>query len=94
MYRLLSLYRTSKASIEQQRIDAMITTRPGISINHTDWGDLCKNPIVLSIETKRQVSWEKALLQIGTWHSAQWRALRGNIQTIEFLAGIIVQDHD
>ncbi|KAH7187969.1 hypothetical protein DER44DRAFT_852911 [Fusarium oxysporum] len=83
-----------KASIEQQRIDAMITTRPGISINHTDWGDLCKNPIVLSIETKRQVSWEKALLQIGTWHSAQWRALRGNIQTIEFLAGIIVQDHD
>ncbi|KAH7199054.1 uncharacterized protein B0J16DRAFT_331525 [Fusarium flagelliforme] len=83
-----------KSSLEQQKIEEAIKTRPGLSINHTDWGDLCKNPITLSIETKRQVSWEKALLQIGTWHSAQWRALRGNIQTIEFLAGIIVQDHD
>ncbi|KAF9772509.1 hypothetical protein IL306_009781 [Fusarium sp. DS 682] len=82
-----------KASIEQHKIEELIKTRPGLSINHTDWGDLCKNPIALSIETKRQVSWEKALLQIGTWHSAQWRALRGNLKDIEFLAGIIVQDH-
>ncbi|KLO78784.1 uncharacterized protein LW93_4105 [Fusarium fujikuroi] len=85
---------TPKESIERQKIDDEIKTRPGLSINHTDWGDLCKNPIALSIETKRQVSWEKALLQIGTWHAAQWRSLRGSIEAIEFLAGIIVQDHD
>ncbi|KAJ9413130.1 hypothetical protein FOXG_16720 [Fusarium oxysporum f. sp. lycopersici 4287] len=83
-----------KPSLEQQKIEEMIRTRPGLSINHTDWGDLCKNPIALSIETKRQVSWEKALLQICTWHSAQWRALRDHVKDIEFLAGIIVQDHD
>ncbi|KAF5584631.1 uncharacterized protein FSUBG_12720 [Fusarium subglutinans] len=85
---------TPKDSLERQKIDDAIKTRPGLSINHTDWGDLCKNPVALSIETKRQVSWEKALLQIGTWHAAQWRSLRGNIEAIEFLAGIIVQDHD
>ncbi|EGU81314.1 hypothetical protein FOXB_08171 [Fusarium oxysporum f. sp. conglutinans Fo5176] len=85
---------TPKGSLERQKIDEAIKTRPGLSINHTDWGDLCKNPITLSIETKRQVSWEKALLQIGTWHAAQWRSLRGNIEAIEFLAGIIVQDHN
>ncbi|KAF5560460.1 CAMK CAMK1 kinase [Fusarium napiforme] len=85
---------TPKESLERQKIDDAIKTRPGLSINHTDWGDLCKNPIALSIETKRQVSWEKALLQIGTWHAAQWRSLRGNIEAIEFQAGIIVQDHD
>ncbi|RKK66756.1 hypothetical protein BFJ68_g18577, partial [Fusarium oxysporum] len=28
------------------------------------------------METKRQAEWEKALLQIATWHSAQWRALQ------------------
>ncbi|KAF5977984.1 hypothetical protein FBULB1_6322 [Fusarium bulbicola] len=47
---------TPKDSLERQTIDDAIKTRPGLSINHTDWGDLCKNSIALSIETKRQVS--------------------------------------
>ncbi|GKU09970.1 unnamed protein product [Fusarium langsethiae] len=82
-----------RGSPVQESIDKAIKTRPSLSINHTDWGDLCKNPIALSIETKRQVSWEKALLQIGTWHAAQWRSLPEDVKKIEFLAGIIVQDH-
>ncbi|KAF4495424.1 hypothetical protein FAGAP_8433 [Fusarium agapanthi] len=53
------------------------------------------HPLALSIETKRQAEWEKALLQIATWHSAQWRALQFStkVESIEFLAGVIVQGH-
>ncbi|KAL2678511.1 hypothetical protein Neosp_009258 [[Neocosmospora] mangrovei] len=73
--------------------------RPGMSINHTDWGDLTKNPIALSIETKGpEQSYDTALLQVATWHSSQWRSLcwgrRDPIDAIEFLPGIIAIKHD
>ncbi|KAF5019111.1 hypothetical protein F66182_8880 [Fusarium sp. NRRL 66182] len=85
----------SESSVEGQKSTKTIGRRPGISISHTEWGNLCKHPIALSIETKRQAEWEKALLQIATWHSAQWRALefQATIKSIEFLAGVIVQGH-
>uniref|UniRef100_A0A0B7KKZ3 PD-(D/E)XK nuclease-like domain-containing protein n=1 Tax=Bionectria ochroleuca TaxID=29856 RepID=A0A0B7KKZ3_BIOOC len=52
------------------------TDRPGYSINHTDWGDLCKHPIAISIETKCPGdSYDEALLQVATWHAAQLRSL-------------------
>ncbi|KAH6949465.1 hypothetical protein DER45DRAFT_599938 [Fusarium avenaceum] len=82
-----------QSSIEHKTIRNLISIRPGLLINHTDWGDLCTNPIALSIETKRQDDWNKALLQVGTWHSAQWRALPTKLRAIEFLTGIIVRGH-
>lgn len=86
-------------SPEQHAIQALCRKRPGLTINHTDWGDLCKNPIAISVETKRQGEhWDKAVLQMGTWHSSQWRSLSwGRRQTpssLEFLPGIIIQGHD
>ncbi|EXL38782.1 hypothetical protein FOCG_18583 [Fusarium oxysporum f. sp. radicis-lycopersici 26381] len=47
------------------------------------------------METKRQAEWEKALLQIAAWHSAQCRALQFStkVEFIEFLAGVILQGH-
>ncbi|KAG9249477.1 uncharacterized protein F5Z01DRAFT_631660 [Emericellopsis atlantica] len=79
-------------------VDAIRKQRPGDSINHTDWGTLSKHPIAISVETKRHgEQYDAALLQIATWHSAQWRSLRWgcrNLRAIEFLAGIIVQGHD
>ncbi|KAJ4138001.1 hypothetical protein NW754_001361 [Fusarium falciforme] len=80
-------------------IQSLCLNRPGMSINHTDWGDLTKNPIAISIETKGpEQSYDTALLQVATWHSSQWRSLRwgrsGPIDTIEFLPGIIVIKHD
>ncbi|KAJ3531063.1 hypothetical protein NM208_g9045 [Fusarium decemcellulare] len=82
-------------STEAATIDSLTGTRPGLSINQTDWGNFNKHPIALSIETKRQSEWEKALLQIGTWHSAQWRALdcSDEGESIQCLPGIIVQGH-
>lgn len=70
-----------------------------MSINHTDWGDLTKYPIAVSIETKGpEQSYETALLQMATWHSSQWRSLfweRDPVSSrIEFLPGIIVVKHD
>lgn len=82
-------------------IDAVRSRRPGDSINHTDWGSLSKYPIAISIETKRHgEQYDAALLQIATWHSAQWRSLRwdqeggGRPFKIEYLSGLIVQGHD
>ncbi|KAH7142178.1 hypothetical protein EDB81DRAFT_869910 [Dactylonectria macrodidyma] len=53
----------------------------------------CKHPIALSVETKRQAEWDWALLQIGTWHSSQWRALQresdADVAGIGCLPGII-----
>ncbi|KAH6867845.1 hypothetical protein B0T10DRAFT_362852, partial [Thelonectria olida] len=64
------------SSTEAQAIEALTLSRPGFSINHTDWGNFSKHPIALSVETKRQAEWDRALFQIGTWHSSQWRALQ------------------
>lgn len=87
-------------SPEERAINSICQLRPGLSINHTDLGNFCKHPIALSIETKRPAEHgDKATLQMGTWHSSQWRSLRYNRncsspQSIEFLPGVIVQGHD
>ncbi|KAH6881182.1 hypothetical protein B0T10DRAFT_495008 [Thelonectria olida] len=91
--------RPDRASTEERAINAICHTRPGHSINHTDLGNFCKHPIALSIETKRPgEQGDNATLQMGTWHSAQWRSLRYNgdpsSRSIEFLPGLIVQGHD
>ncbi|KND86762.1 hypothetical protein TOPH_08625 [Tolypocladium ophioglossoides CBS 100239] len=91
-----------RRSEDQDIIDDIRSQRPGDSINHTDWGSLSKYPIAISIETKRHgEQYDAALLQIATWHSAQWRSLRWGRQeevdrllTVEFLSGLIVQGHD
>ncbi|KAH8672252.1 hypothetical protein BGZ61DRAFT_362441 [Ilyonectria robusta] len=84
---------------EESAIKNLCQNRPGQSINHTDLGNFCKHPIVLSIETKRPGEHgDNATLQIGTWHSAQWRSLRyeqnRSSRSIEFLPGIIIQGHE
>ncbi|KAJ5005908.1 hypothetical protein K4K57_011469 [Colletotrichum sp. SAR 10_99] len=83
---------------ERARIDRLCTTRPGASINHTDWGNLSSDPIALSIETKRDgEGLEQALSQIGTWHASQWRSLLLEKQQtpvdIDFLPAFIAQGH-
>lgn len=85
------------SSAEAQAIEALTLSRPGFPINHTDWGNFNKHPIALSVETKRQAEWDRALLQIGTWHSSQWRALQrgsdAHMAGMGCLPGIIVQGH-
>ncbi|KAH6874080.1 hypothetical protein B0T10DRAFT_533104 [Thelonectria olida] len=50
---------------------------PTLSINHTDFEPIQHRPLLLSIETKRPgVDGDKAQLQIGVWHAAQWAFLR------------------
>ncbi|KAJ0301090.1 hypothetical protein Brms1b_012555 [Colletotrichum noveboracense] len=83
---------------ERARIDRLCTTRPGASINHTDWGNLSSDPIALSVETKRDgEGLEQALSQIGTWHASQWRSLLLEKQQtpvdIDFLPAFIAQGH-
>ncbi|KAJ6050559.1 uncharacterized protein N7446_010668 [Penicillium canescens] len=90
-------------SPQYRTIESLCKKRPGKSINHTDWADLTKYPIAISIETKGpSIGYETALLQVATWHSAQWRSLCWakqdmNLLTfscqIEFLPGIIVMQH-
>ncbi|KAM0414724.1 hypothetical protein ACHAPT_013431 [Fusarium lateritium] len=86
-------------SLYHDAIESLCLSRPGMSINHTDWGDLTKHPIAVSIETKGpEQSYDTALLQVATWHSSQWRSLclgrHDPVNTIEFLPGIIVIKHD
>ncbi|KAK3948026.1 hypothetical protein QBC32DRAFT_67604, partial [Pseudoneurospora amorphoporcata] len=47
------------------------------SINHTDHFPLRRNPITVSIETKRSDdNWDEAGLRIAVWQAAQWNFLR------------------
>ncbi|KAF5016976.1 hypothetical protein F66182_11174 [Fusarium sp. NRRL 66182] len=71
-------------------------------INHTDFYSLRNRPIALSIETKAASNTPagSAELQIGTWHSAQWRFLEdlvsrntGSMDGLPFLPAIIAQGH-
>lgn len=49
---------------------------PTQSINHTDFVPIQYDPLLLSIETKKPAAeLEKAKLQIGMWHAAQWKFL-------------------
>jgi hypothetical protein len=89
-------------SPQYQAIQSLCKYRPAMSINHTDWADLTKYPIAVSIETKGfSIGYETALLQVATWHSAQWRSLHWDTDSdvlapskeIEFLPGIVVMQH-
>lgn len=90
------------SSPQYEAIESICKHRPGKSINHTDWADLTKYPIAVSIETKGpSIGYETALLQVATWHSAQWRSMHrdtdaGDLERsgeIEFLPGIVVMQH-
>ncbi|KAL7932216.1 hypothetical protein V8C35DRAFT_307712 [Trichoderma chlorosporum] len=49
---------------------------PTQSVNHTDFVSIQYDPLLLSIETKTSAAeLEKAKLQIGIWHAAQWNFL-------------------
>lgn len=85
-------------SRQDDAIQSLCVDRSGLSINHTDWGDLTKYPIAVSIETKGpEQSYDTALLQVATWHASQWRSLlweRNSESRLGFLLGIIVMKHD
>lgn len=51
-----------------------------LSVNHTDFAPLQLRPIVLSIKTKKPgTAPDKAQLQMGVWHAAQWSFLRSAV---------------
>ncbi|KAI1826702.1 hypothetical protein F4861DRAFT_41828 [Xylaria intraflava] len=53
---------------------------PTMTVNHTDFETIQHRPLLLSIETKRPgVEWERAQIQIGVWHAAQWAFLRWGV---------------
>ncbi|KAF5027013.1 hypothetical protein F66182_888 [Fusarium sp. NRRL 66182] len=98
-------FQPEDSSPEYARIEQLCRQgRPGQSINHTDWGDLVSYPIGISIETKGPgISYDTALVQVATWHAAQWRSIFHNRERhsvtessrrIPFLPGIIVVKHD
>ncbi|GKU14509.1 unnamed protein product [Fusarium langsethiae] len=70
-----------------------------ISINHTDFVPFEKQPITISIETKRQDQEKtKANNQMGIWHAAQWRLLERlagteALSSLPFIPGILVFGH-
>ncbi|KAJ4129610.1 hypothetical protein NW754_003892 [Fusarium falciforme] len=90
-------------NIPSKIVDFCIIVRPG---DDTDEQDMIENlccqrpghPVAMSIATKRHgENWDTAVLQLGTWHSAQWRSLdwgRSKRVSIDFLPGIIIQGHD
>ncbi|PLB36074.1 uncharacterized protein BDW47DRAFT_119091 [Aspergillus candidus] len=64
-------------SPQSRAVEGLCRWLPGQSINHTDWADLTKYPIAVSIETKGpSIGYETALLQ-----------------EMEFLPGIVVMQH-
>ncbi|OAA34706.1 hypothetical protein NOR_08335 [Metarhizium rileyi] len=83
---------------EGRMINSLCRSRPALSINHTDWGDLSRFPIAISVKAKGYDDpYDTVLLQVATWHAAQWRSLRWGgkaLSAVEFLAGIIVIGHD
>ncbi|KAF4454078.1 hypothetical protein F53441_3363 [Fusarium austroafricanum] len=91
--------RPREESLEAETIEGICAFRPDKTINHTDWGNLAKDPIAISIETKKHgESWTKAIHQMGIWHAAQWRSLSFDrndapLSKITFLPGIVVQGH-
>ncbi|KAG6037737.1 hypothetical protein E4U41_004830 [Claviceps citrina] len=89
--------RPPQESLEAQRIDTVRLHRADVTINHTDHGILHKSPIAVSFETKRPgANLDKATVQMGTWHSSQWRSiLKEGIKplALEFLPGVIISGH-
>lgn len=87
---------------EEKAIEAVASDKPVCSINHSDLGSLATSPIAVSIETKTSSSnMKEGLVQLATWQSAHWRALRPYEdddqqvpRLIEFLPSIITHGHD
>ena len=83
-----------------EQIDELRARLPDESINQTDYAPLCRLPMAVSIETKRSANhWETATLQMGTWQSAQLRAMRhwklgGSQSDLDYVPGLIVLGHD
>ncbi|KAK1761906.1 hypothetical protein QBC33DRAFT_564290 [Phialemonium atrogriseum] len=83
-------------------IDALRASLPCQSINHSDFGPLRRDPVAVSVETKRAgAGGEEARLQVGTWHAAQWKLLAGlvgdaggDLAALPFLPAVIVTGHD
>ncbi|KAJ5465249.1 uncharacterized protein N7458_000935 [Penicillium daleae] len=82
--------------------EKLTRTLPAQVINHTDEYALRNWPIAVSIETKRQGEERLAAaeLQLGTWHTAQWRLLErlvaqtgGTFDGLPFLPAIVVHGH-
>ncbi|KAK7414100.1 hypothetical protein QQX98_007043 [Neonectria punicea] len=92
--------RPPRGSIEDVTIDALTDSMPGRSINHSDSGNFTRNPIAVSFETTRSDGdGDKSILQMGTWHSCQWRSLRklahGPLENeLDFLPGVMVLGHE
>ena len=64
-----------------------------MSINHTNYSPLLDLPVSIPIETKKgSDAWDKAMLQMGIWQTAQFRLL-ASCPEISYLPGIIVMGH-
>lgn len=91
---------------DQAATEAIQTLRRSLPfqvINHSGFQPFRKQPIAISIETKSRsrAQSEAAELQLGTWHSAQWRFLErlvnhsgGTFEGLPFLPAVVVQGHD
>ncbi|KAF4886524.1 hypothetical protein CGCF415_v015119 [Colletotrichum fructicola] len=64
-----------------EAIDVLRTELTDNSINHTGHNPLLRDPISVSIETKRpDEGGQKQALQMGVWQTAQWRHLEKLVQ--------------
>ncbi|KAL5082831.1 hypothetical protein Trisim1_002980 [Trichoderma cf. simile WF8] len=63
-------------------INAFTDTTATHSVNHTDYYGLQFTPLIISIETKQPGGgeWDRAQLQMGVWHAAQWNFLRSGVE--------------
>ncbi|KAK1564284.1 uncharacterized protein LY79DRAFT_530173 [Colletotrichum navitas] len=93
--------RPPRGSVEYDTINTITDSMPGRCINHSDWGNFTQNPIAVSFETKRsEEDTDKSILQMGTWHSCQWRSIsklargRPERELGGFLSGVIVLGHE
>lgn len=73
------------AALDQQldtAIKAFCNTMPTKSINHTAYFALQFRPIIISIEATQPGvgEWDRAQLQMGVWHAAQWNFLRWGVE--------------
>ncbi|KAF4969890.1 hypothetical protein FSARC_2967 [Fusarium sarcochroum] len=85
-------------SLLETAIEAKVESSQHDSINHTETPWLSRFPISIGIETKKTgEDWHTALEQMTIWMSAHWKRLQdltGQVDSLPFLPGIIVQGHD
>ncbi|KAL7818547.1 hypothetical protein V8C26DRAFT_396622 [Trichoderma gracile] len=73
----LCVYASLDQGNEADAVTKFCRTAPTLSINHTIFEPLQLRPLILSIETKKHgAESDKAQLQIGVWHAAQWNFLQ------------------